>query len=142
MATNMTNAADIPLTTQLSDMAVNAFTVPQNAGLPTGPGDMVTIPWGIVIILVLAIVGLWKMLSMRVKDYEGKMESKLEKCEEGHKLSNERILSLTERIARVEGRESMMKELHNDVLEIVRNGGGLPEHQKQPPVDHRGDPVI
>lgn len=123
------------MTTQLSDMAVKAFSVPQNAGLPSGPGDMVTIPWGIILILVLAIVGLWKMLSMRVKDYEGKMEDKLEKCEEGHKLSNEKILSLTERIARVEGRESMMKELHSEVLEIVRGKCPVGRH-----IDH-GDHV-
>lgn len=116
-------SGDIPLTTQIGHSLAKAFAIKQGTGLPSGPGDPVTLPWGIIIILVLAIVGLWKMLSARVKDNEEKMDAKLAKCEEGHKVSNERILSLTERVARVEGREEMMKELHGEVLDIVRKGG-------------------
>lgn len=74
-------------------------------------GDELTIAG----ILAAAVIALWRMHVATAK----KTEIKLEKCEEGHKESNDHIIKLTERVGYVEGRQDGVESLSRQVLDTV-----------------------
>lgn len=91
--------------------------------LPTG------VEWPVILTaLTGAITALWRHLVVRQASIEKRLVGKLDKCEDEHKEKDTKILNLTERVARVEGRYETIERMHREVLDIV-------SHPQKPPHD-------
>ncbi|HRF01689.1 MAG TPA: hypothetical protein PLI18_14290 [Pirellulaceae bacterium] len=70
---------------------------------------------GAITALASAVVYLWRSQVAAA----AKTEAKLEKCEEGHRCANERMMELTSSVSELRGRQAGVLEMADNVLRTV-----------------------
>lgn len=70
---------------------------------------------------IVALSGVITVLWKQTTDRQTKTEEKLVQCEEQHVQHNTRMIHLSEKIGKLEGRQAGIEELSQAVLKEVRN---------------------